>query len=138
MSLPLGVYACVSENAVITQLRALSDTLTPTLLSFHQKEYYERPRFHASFAWVLLDRALQPTPSETPETPKLLPVSPPLGVRPSEDTRLFPTVPCLPETTILALNADLGSQLKGSAGIFEVGEVGVRIGKDVFGWELSG
>jgi hypothetical protein len=122
----------------LTQLRALSDTLTPTLLSFHQQEYYEQPRFHASFAWVLLDRPPQPTPSETPEPPTPLPASPSLGDRPSEDTRLFSTVPCLPETTIPALNAGLGSQLKGSAGIFEVGEVCIRIGKDVFGWELSG
>ena len=37
-----------------------------------------------------------------------------------------------------SLNDNLGSELKGKAGIFEVGEVRIRIGKDVFGWELSG
>ncbi|KAI9436642.1 hypothetical protein H4582DRAFT_1816510 [Lactarius indigo] len=130
-------FLCMEVGAGHSELRALSDTLTPTLLSFHQKEYYEQPRFHASFAWVLLDSQPQPTPSQTPEPPMPLPASPSLGDRPSEDTSLFPTVPHLPETTIPALNASLGSQLKGSAGIFEVGEVRIRIGKDVFGWELS-
>lgn len=131
-------FLCMEIGAGHGELSALSDTITPTLLSFHQKEYYERPRFHASFAWVLLERPPQPTPSETLESPAPIPVSPSLGDRPSEDACLFPTVPRLPETTIPALNAGPGSQLKGSAGIFEVGEVRIRIGKDVFGWELSG
>ncbi|KAH8978461.1 hypothetical protein EDB92DRAFT_1909607 [Lactarius akahatsu] len=132
-------FLCMEVGAGHGELRALSDTLTPTLLSFHQKEYYEQPRFHASFAWVLLERSPQPTtPSETLEPPIPLPPSPSLGDRPSEDTSLFPTVPRLPETTIPMLNAGLGSQLKGSAGVFEVGEVRIRIGKDVFSWELSG
>ena len=56
----------------------------------------------------------------------------------SEDPSLFPTVTHLPETIIPSLNDSLGSQLKGKAGIFEVGEIRIRIGKDVFGWELSG
>ena len=135
MSLLFVVCTCVLRTSITTQLRALSDTLTPTLLSFHQKEYYEQPRFHASFAWVLLDR---PPQSETPEPSTFLPISPSLGDCPSEDTRLFPTVSRLPETVIPELNASLGSQLKGTAGMFEVGEVRIRIGKDVFGWELSG
>ncbi|KAH9015726.1 hypothetical protein EDB83DRAFT_2321245 [Lactarius deliciosus] len=87
-----------------------------------EKEYYEQPRFHASFDWVLLERPPQPTPSEIPEPPPPLPASPFLGDRPSEDTSHFPTVLRLPETTIPVLNASLGSQLKGSAGVFEVGE----------------
>ena len=131
-------WACAPvflSTGIVAQLRALSDTLAPTLLSFHQKEYSERPRFHASFAWVLLDRPPQSTPSEMTEPPTRLPASPSLG---SDDTRLFPTVPCLPETIIPAVIVGLGSELKGSAGIFEVGEVRIRIGKDVFGWELSG
>ncbi|KAH9010222.1 hypothetical protein EDB85DRAFT_2296913 [Lactarius pseudohatsudake] len=131
-------FLCMEVGAGHGELRALSDTLTPTLLSFHQKEYYEQPRFHASFAWVLLERPTQHTPSETLEPLTPLPASPPLEDRPSEDTRPSPTVPRLPETTIPALNAGLGSQLKGSAGVFEVGRVHIRIGKDVFGWELSG
>ncbi|KAH9011805.1 hypothetical protein EDB85DRAFT_2040503, partial [Lactarius pseudohatsudake] len=122
-------FLCMEVGAGHGELRALSDTLTPTLLSFHQKEYYEQPRFHASFAWVLLERPPQPTPSETLEPPIPLPASPSLGDCPSEDTSLFPTVPRLPETTLPVLNGALGSQLKGPAGVFEVGEVRIRIGK---------
>jgi U6 snRNA phosphodiesterase len=44
----------------------------------------------------------------------------------------------LPEKIVPALNAELGSQLKGPAGTFDVGEVRIRIGKDVFSWGLSG
>jgi hypothetical protein len=125
----LVVCTCVLRIGVITQLRALSDTLTPTLYSFHQKEYYEQPRFHASFAWVLLER---PPQSESPEP------TPPTASASAEDIVPFPTVPRLPETIIPSLNDGLGSELKGKAGIFEVGELRIRIGKDVFGWELSG
>jgi U6 snRNA phosphodiesterase len=56
----------------------------------------------------------------------------------SENTNSFPTIPCLPENIIPALNAELDSHLKGAAGIFDVGEVRIRIGKDVFSWALSG
>jgi hypothetical protein len=129
MSLLIFVWSYVLRIAITTQLRALSDTLTPTLLSFHQKEYYEQPRFHASFAWVLLDR---PVESESPEPTPLT------ASRSSEDPCLFPTVPRLLEMIIPSLNDTMASELKGEAGIFEVGEVRIRIGKDVFGWELSG
>ncbi|KAF8264724.1 hypothetical protein EI94DRAFT_1737710, partial [Lactarius quietus] len=113
-------FLCLEVGAGHGELRTLSDTLTPTLLSFHQKEYHEQPRFHASFAWVLLDRPPQSTHSEAPE-PTPIPSSPSFGDRSTDDTRSFPTVPRLPETIIPALNASLGSELKGSPGIFEVG-----------------
>jgi hypothetical protein len=56
----------------------------------------------------------------------------------SENTNSFPTIPCLPENIISTLNAELNSHLKGAAGIFDVGEVRIRIGKEVFSWALSG
>jgi hypothetical protein len=56
----------------------------------------------------------------------------------SEETNGFPTVSRLPENIVPALNAELGSQLKGNAGIFDVGEIRISIGKDVFSWSLSG
>jgi U6 snRNA phosphodiesterase len=120
-------------------MRALSEALSPTLLSFRQKEYYDQPRFHASFAWVLLDPPAQASLPEAPEA-KDAPLS---IVVPFEDpangnTTSFTTVPRLPENIIPALNAELGSLLNGSAGIFEAAEVCIRIGKDVFSWRLSG
>lgn len=36
------------------------------------------------------------------------------------------------------MNAELDSHLKGATGIFDVGEVRIKIGKDVFSWALSG
>ncbi|KAI0250479.1 hypothetical protein BJV78DRAFT_1219564 [Lactifluus subvellereus] len=129
-------FLCMEVGAGHQELRALSDTLTPALQSFRQKEYYDQPRFHASFAWVLLDRPAQASVSEAPE-----PLAP-LAVAPWEDPTngnesSFSTITCLPENIIPALNAELGSQLNGSAGIFEAGEVRIRIGKDVFSWGLS-
>jgi hypothetical protein len=109
------------------------------LHSFRQKEYYEQPRFHGSFAWVLLDRPAQDSTTQSPE-----PVEPPsfsftLSEDPgSENPKSFSSIPQLPEKIVPALNAELGSQLKGPAGTFDIGEVRIRIGKDVFSWELSG
>lgn len=123
------------------QFRALSDALTPALHSFRQKEYYEQPRFHASFAWVLLDHSAQRPPTQAPEPLDTLLTTPTLVEDPagaSANTNAFLTIPRLPENVVPALNAELGSQLKGSAGIFDVGEVRIRIGKDVFSWALSG
>jgi U6 snRNA phosphodiesterase len=124
------------------QFRALSDALTPALHSFRQKEYYEQPRFHASFAWVLLDHPAQGPPTQAPEPLDTLPTTPPTFVEDPTSANVnanaFPTIPRLPENVVPALNAELGSQLKGSAGIFDVGEIRIRIGKDVFSWALSG
>ena len=77
----------------------------------------------------------------TAQTPECLeptpPVTTPVEDPASENTNSFPTIPRLPEDTILALNAELDSHLKSAAGIFDVGEVHIRIEKGVFSWELS-
>ena len=104
------------------EYRALSDALAPTLRSFRQKEYYEQPRFHALFAWFLLDRPSQRSPAQALEDSEPLPVATPLEVPARENTDSFPTIQHLSENVIPALNAELGSQLKGTAGIFDVGE----------------
>jgi U6 snRNA phosphodiesterase len=36
---------------------SLSDGIKPALHAILQREYYEKPRFHASIAWALLDKA---------------------------------------------------------------------------------
>jgi hypothetical protein len=120
------------------QFRALSDALTPALHSFRQKEYYEQPRFHTSFAWVLRDPQAQSSPTQAPEPLETLSAPTSVEDTVSASTNSFPTIPRLPESVVPALNAELGSQLKGPAGIFDVGEVRIRIGKDVFSWTLSG
>jgi len=133
-------FICMEVGAGHQELRALSDALTPALHSFRQKEYYEQPRFHASFAWVLLDHPAQNSHSQAPEPLESapLPSTPPSGGPASENMDTLPTIPRLPEHVVPALNTQLGSQLKGSAGMFDAGEICIRIGKDVFSWKLSG
>ncbi|KAI9510134.1 hypothetical protein F5148DRAFT_1181791 [Russula earlei] len=120
------------------ELRALSAALSAALHSFRQKEYYEQPRFHASFAWVLLARPAQDLPSQSSEPLELSPSATPSEGSARADTSSFSTIAHLPENIVPALNAQLGSQLKGSAGVFDAEEVRIRIGKDVFSWTLAG
>lgn len=61
-----------------------------------------------------------------------------MGDPASGNPKSFPAVPRLPDNLVPTLNAQLSSQLKGSAGTFDIGEVRIRIGKDVFSWGLSG
>jgi len=131
-------FICMEVGAGHQELRALSDALTPALQSFRQKEYYEQPRFHASFAWALLDRPAQNSTSQSPEPLESLSYTTFMGNPTSENPKSFPAVPRLPENIVPTLNAQLSSQLKGSAGTFDIGEVRIRIGKDVFSWGLSG
>ncbi|KAI0262432.1 hypothetical protein BC834DRAFT_828908 [Gloeopeniophorella convolvens] len=126
-------FLCLEVGAGHQELRTLSNALTPSLLSFRQKEYYEQPRFHSSFAWTLLDTSIQkPIPSIPSSDPAL-----PEGLTDGR-TASFPTIPHLPENIVPALNAELGARLGGSAGAIEVEKVSIRIGKDVFTWELAG
>ncbi|KAI0299597.1 hypothetical protein BC826DRAFT_906356 [Russula brevipes] len=137
-------FLCMEVGAGHQELRALSDALTPALHSFRQKEYYAEPRFHASFAWVLLDCPSQDSLSQAPEPLELEPPSAatllgdPDPAAKNVDSLTLPTIPRLPESIVPALNAQLSSQLKSSDGIFTVGEVRIRIGKDVFCWALTG
>ena len=78
---------------------------------------------------------MQGSPVQSPEPPETTTLS---EDPTSDSTNGFSTIPRLPENIVPALNAELGSQLKGTAGIFDVGEVHIRIGKDVFSWALSG
>jgi U6 snRNA phosphodiesterase len=123
-----------SFHLMSPQLKALSDALTPTLKAIRQKEFYPEPRFHASFAWALLDAcrsgsttpALRSTPPATEDAP------------PSSSAPAFSTIPHFPPSLVPALNASYGSQLaERRAGIFEVDQIRVRIGKDVVGWRLG-
>ncbi|KAI0300614.1 hypothetical protein B0F90DRAFT_391281 [Multifurca ochricompacta] len=132
-------FLCMEVGAGHQELRSLSKALTATLQSFRQKEYYERPRFHASFAWVLLDPPTQPSLSQTSEPLSPLSADSVLCDPESEkNLKSFPTIPHLPDTVIPTLNSELGLQLKGPPGIFDVGEVRLRIGKDIFSWRLPG
>lgn len=133
---------------LLPQLRKLSDDLTPTLRSIRQKEYYAYPRFHASFAWALLDNASASTPLDISKTSALSrgvdrALSDPPCESSSHVTSLdspdsFPTIPSLPDNLVPSLNDEFGKALLTTVGHFEVKELKVRIGKDIFGWRLEG
>ena len=86
-----------------------------------QKEYYTEPRFHASVAWALLDR--QPRKSFEENEIDL-------------DAQ-FPTIPSFPPSLVQDLTSNFGVTLS-KLGIFQVTQVSIRIGKDVFSFLLRG
>jgi len=112
----------VEVGAGHVELKSLSDALTPTLLLLHQQAFYSDPRFHASFAWALLD---QPPPPPSISLPPL-------------QTTDYPTITAFPSTLLPELTREYGPRLATKLGVLEFGEVRVKIGKDVFGWPLAG
>ncbi|KAA1473812.1 hypothetical protein DENSPDRAFT_860023 [Dentipellis sp. KUC8613] len=151
-------FLCMEVGGGHNEFRALSDALTPTLRAFKQKEYYEQPRFHASFAWALLERSTPPILGDIPKTPTA-PLDVDLGIptptknspEPSERSLHLPAPPTAPDSNSAAfpaigsfppglvpdLNADFAKALVSPACAFEVRELKVKIGKDVFGWSLG-
>jgi len=126
----------------------------PTLRLFRQQEYYDRPRFHASFAWALLKHAgeeqnAEPISAGAAESltedvdlsPDILPgieLQPTSPPRPAARVPAFPTIPRFPPTLVSSLNAELSSALVAQLGGFDVSEIRIKIGKDVFTWRLGG
>ncbi|KAH9914182.1 U6 snRNA phosphodiesterase Usb1 [Epithele typhae] len=107
------------------ELRGLSDGLKPTLQSLRQHEFYEKPRFHASIAWALLDGS-----------------SPPGDGQCSEDVDAqncdFVTIPSFPPSLVPQLQREFcGELVKPGVGTFEADELHVRIGKEVTKWKLQ-
>ncbi|KAI0053924.1 hypothetical protein FA95DRAFT_1551702 [Auriscalpium vulgare] len=129
-------FLCMEVGAGHSELRALVDGLSPSLHKFRQKDYYEQPRFHASFAWALLDTPSSLS-SETLSDPKvdLTTESPPAATTAS--SLEFPTIPAFPSDLISTLNAEFSQKLITKAGIFAADEVHIRIGQDVSGWTLG-
>ena len=97
----------------------LSKALNPTLELLHQDTFYSEPRFHTSFAWALL----------RPEDPDLGKIS-----KPVEDAS-FPGISAFPPTLIPTLSAELKNSLTAAA-TFDVTDLSVKVGKDVFRFPL--
>ncbi|KZT67098.1 hypothetical protein DAEQUDRAFT_410892 [Daedalea quercina L-15889] len=148
-------FLAVEIGAGHDHLKSMSDGLVPTLQSLKQKEFYAEPRFHASFAWALLHSP--PFPEATSEASPSAPASSPgptPALTPSNDegtaaesstvnllgaANVFPTIPRFPSTLVPTLNADFGETLRTRhVGTFDVRELHVKIGKDVFKWALAG
>ena len=91
----------------------------------HQKDFYEEPRFHASIAWALLDRPLEQ--SEKPSRQSDLTAKP-----------MPRALQKFPPDLLQQLTKEFGEVLASKSGAFEVNNVKVKIGKDIFSWALSG
>ncbi|KAI0062217.1 hypothetical protein BV25DRAFT_660240 [Artomyces pyxidatus] len=137
-------FLCMEVGAGHAELRGLSDSLSPKLREFRQKQYYEDPRFHASFAWALLDASDPSSRSRTDEAVPTItdaavpaPVSGPLQPQSASPAASFPTIPHFPPTLVPGLNAEFAHQPVSKVGTFEVGELRIRIGQDVSGWSLG-
>jgi len=128
-----------------TQLRSLSDALTPALQAIRQQGYYANPRFHASFAWALLHRPLESksVASDNICTPlaaleEFQVASSDCMAKTPEDTS-FPTIPCLPPEALKSLNERYGKQFSApKVGAFSVDSITLKIGKDMNSWRLIG
>ncbi|KAI0711660.1 hypothetical protein C8Q76DRAFT_769439 [Earliella scabrosa] len=137
--------------------KALSDALTPTLRSIHQKEFYEEPRFHVSIAWALLDgsESSDSTPLPGISQPRNPPNAAVRGTSSHLDAPLddvanatadrgdpalgptFRTIPSLPPSLIPRLRDEFCRELVlPGVGNFEAEEVHVQIGKEVRKWKL--
>ncbi|KAL6300092.1 hypothetical protein BKA93DRAFT_741212 [Sparassis latifolia] len=151
------IFLTLEIGAGHAELKALSDTLVPALRSIRQKEFYADPRFHASIAWALLDRSpstpapaqdfssdIQSSTSSTYPLSTSEPTSPSEPVTPLRGSQgstmpQFPTIPDFPPTLVESLNREFGGTLVSrQVGMFQVGEVCVRIGKEVSRWDLVG
>ncbi|THH10423.1 hypothetical protein EW146_g8379 [Bondarzewia mesenterica] len=151
-------FLCMEVGAGHDQLRALSDALSPLLRSLRQKPYYEHPRFHGSLAWALLDPSTPqaqashdakvaspspPSPSLAVDTDTPSSEWPPESSSQSKSPSLaapgppFPTIPGFPPDLVASLNAEFGNEIASGVGVFEVEEIQVRIGKEVFGWNIG-
>lgn len=114
----------------------LSDALTPTLQAFRQKGYYSEPRFHASIAWALLDKSCTAEVSfseyDSDGTTDNFPCS-------SKHVNDLRTIPRLPPQLVPSLNEMHQERLASKAvGWYEVEDLTLKIGKDVFTWRLRG
>jgi hypothetical protein len=128
-----------------TQLRSLSDALTPVLQAIRQQGYYANPRFHASFAWALLHRPLElkSVTSDNICTPPA--ASEEFQVASSDcmaktlEDGSFPTIACLPPEVLKSLNERYAKQFSApKVGAFSVDSITLKIGKDMNSWRLIG
>lgn len=104
------------------ELKLLSDGLAPFISTLRQKEYYADPRFHASIAWALMSSAA--------ESSKLADDS---------SSSTYQSILQIPASLTTTLNKRYAPTLSSkSCSAFDVQDVCLKIGKDVFSWRVQG
>ncbi|KAH8077031.1 U6 snRNA phosphodiesterase Usb1 [Cristinia sonorae] len=135
-------FVTLEIGAGHTELTTMAEALIPTLRTIRQKEFYSEPRFHASIAWALLQKASQQqqtTDAATTTPVSLEPLESQTPPGPDPASEQFPTIERLPSEVIPGLKSEFGSALvDGAIGTFHVDTICVRIGKDVSRWKLAG
>ncbi|GJJ15709.1 hypothetical protein Clacol_009987 [Clathrus columnatus] len=124
-------FIAMEIGAGHSELRRLVESITPTLRSLYQKEYYPQPRFHASIAWALLNTQSGKTVTTTTAPPILSDAEVPIDNNNNTD---FPSLPNIPNELITSLNDVMGKQLNRIT--FDVSEMEVRIGKQTTTYPL--
>ncbi|KAF5360650.1 hypothetical protein D9756_004841 [Leucocoprinus leucothites] len=130
------------------ELQKLCSELAPLLRNLRQPAYYSTPRFHASIAWVLLDRVRKPSEAEGKPTTaaSLSPPISPSDANPENTTQAelqtpaeFAMVPGIPKELIHKLNIAFGNRLPSpSIGCFDAENIYLKIGKDIVSWPFIG
>jgi len=141
------IFLTMEVGAGHSELRAISDALTPTLQAVRQKEFYSDPRFHASIAWALLDgvsSCQNPSLAIADVNSTLAEANPTVlhavsdSLEPAVEPE-FPTIPHLPKDLISSLKDQYGAKLSSTkTGIYDVDAITVKIGKEINTWRLSG
>ncbi|KAJ7505566.1 hypothetical protein B0H11DRAFT_429103 [Mycena galericulata] len=146
------IFLALEIGAGHHELKTITSMLTPTLRAIRQQEYYAAPRFHASIGWALLrGRASPPQGSTSADntTPEAGQVPIYSGSINSESrtsslvslvpSKEYPTITGFPPALVPDLNERYGPALTATAvKSFDVGEICIKIGKEVFRWRLNG
>ncbi|KAJ7718120.1 hypothetical protein DFH07DRAFT_336428 [Mycena maculata] len=138
------VFLALEIGAGHHELTTLTNILSPALRAIRQQEYYAAPRFHASIAWALLSGRApieQGSDNTTPE-----PQAPISSGSISSDSRNssvplvpeFATITEFPPALLPALNEQYGPSMTVTAKSFDIGEISIKIGKEVSRWRLNG
>lgn len=148
VALRVLILVLINGSTMSTQMRALTDALTPALQSIRQQKYYANPRFHASIAWALLDKVQGASKSLSPEVDSICTPGGAFSIEvrdgfPGSTARdsnvdVFPTVSHLPPEDIKILNGRYGSELTSPKVAFDVQSITLKIGKDLSSWKLIG
>ncbi|KAJ7695718.1 U6 snRNA phosphodiesterase Usb1 [Mycena rosella] len=134
------IFLALEIGAGHHELSTLTTLLTPALRAMRQHEYYAAPRFHASIGWALLGGRPNSTQGSASH------MDPQSSIRSESRTSStalvldeYPTITGFPPALLPALNSNYGSSLTGSTvKSFEMGEISIKIGKEVSRYRLNG
>ncbi|KAJ7175395.1 U6 snRNA phosphodiesterase Usb1 [Mycena filopes] len=131
------IFLALEIGAGHHELTTLTNSLTPAIQAIRQQEFYSTPRFHASIGWALLGGSSPPQADSA--TYSTTPTSIEADSSNSAIVPIHPQITEFPPALIPALNERYGPALTGpTVRGFEINDIGIKIGKEVSRWRLSG